>query len=51
MNIFRKMLNLNSEEKKSNNKKYHGMLIERGSHGKLYYSDNNYSIDGLVHVN
>lgn len=49
MNIFRKILNLNSEEKKDNSKKYHGKLIERGSHGKLYYSDNNYSIDGDWH--
>lgn len=51
MNIFRKILNLNSEEKKNNSKKYHGMLIEQGSHGKLYYSDNNYSIDGDWHDN
>ena len=49
MNIFRKILNLNSEEKKGNGKKYHGMLIERGRHGKLYYPDNNYSIDGDWH--
>lgn len=49
MNIFRKILNLNSEEKKGNSKRYHGVLIERGSHGKLYYSDNNYSIDGDWH--
>lgn len=51
MNIFRKILNLNSEEKKGkiNGNKHHGKLIDRGSYGKLYYSDNNYSIDGNWH--